>query len=95
MITHTVLFKFHDTHRAHLAQARDGFAALVGQVPQIRELSVGVNVVESARAYDLCLIITFDSLDDLAGYQSHPAHQVVARQVNTWSDSVLSVDFES
>lgn len=76
MITHTVLMKFTDPADAPEAKAR--LEALVGQVPQLTSLTVGLDVVGSEQAYDLCLTTTHADLDGLRGYQSHPAHVEVA-----------------
>jgi hypothetical protein len=70
----------------------DGLAA---KITVIRYLETGLNVLPSDRAYDLCLIIHFDSLDDLATYQSHPDHVEVATYLRTAAESVASVDYEA
>lgn len=95
MLTHVVLFKFADSQRHRLQEARDALASLWGRVPQLRSLSVGTNVLPSQRAYDLGLIATFDSLEDLAGYRAHEDHKVVAAQVDELCTATVSVDYES
>ena len=56
-------------------------------------IETGLNVVPSDRAYDLCLIIHFDSLDDLGTYQSHPDHVAVATYLRSAAESIGSVDY--
>lgn len=45
----------------------------MGVVAQIRSMRVGLDTVPG----DLCLITTHEDLEDLRGYQAHPAHQDV------------------
>lgn len=72
MITHTVLMKFLDAADATEAKAR--LESLVGEVPQLKDLTIGLDVVRSEASFDLCLTTTHADLDELRGYQSHPAH---------------------
>ncbi len=73
MIRHLVLMTFTDP--AHAPEAVARLQALTGQVPQIRTLEVGVDVVGSDVSAHLGLVTTHESLEDLQGYQGHPAHQ--------------------
>ncbi|GAA2855958.1 hypothetical protein GCM10010517_14210 [Streptosporangium fragile] len=93
MITHVVLFKFRDECAGKIDTSQKMLSSLHGRVPQIRSLSVGSNILPSARAYDLCLIATFDSLEDLADYRAHPEHRSVAREVDRYCQSTVSVDY--
>ncbi|SHK59548.1 Stress responsive A/B Barrel Domain [Pseudonocardia thermophila] len=95
MITHVVLFRFRPDARRHLESARAALASLDGQVPELRSISVGVNVLASDRAYDLGLVAQFDDLDALAAYRAHPAHRAVAATVDDHCTSTISVDYES
>ncbi|GJM78183.1 hypothetical protein HMSSN139_06790 [Paenibacillus sp. HMSSN-139] len=52
---------------------------LEGKVEQLRGLEVGIDVVRSQRSYYIALIATFDSLEDLEGYQVHPEHKKIDR----------------
>ena len=93
MITHIVTFKLHDPSEAGACKAMlDG---LVGKVPALRSMTVGVNVVESPRAHDLGLIATFDDLEGLEAYQVDPDHQQVAAHLRSVSSAIVAVDFES
>ena len=93
MITHIVTCKLNDPDDAERCKARlDG---LVGTVPSLRSMVVGVNVVESPRAHTLALIATFDDLEGLEAYQVHPAHQEVAQHLRAASSAIAVVDFES
>lgn len=95
MITHVVLFRFTPDARPRLGEAREALAGLVDKVPPLLSASVGINVLPSDRAYDLCLIATFESLEALAEYRAHPEHRTVAAFVDAFCESTVSVDYES
>ena len=95
MITHAVFFKFRKEHADDVRAAKEGLDSLAGEVPEIRSLSVGINILPSQRAYDLCLIAQFESLDALAAYRAHPKHVEIADWIDQRCVSTVSVDYES
>jgi hypothetical protein len=95
MVTHVVMFRFRDRSAEQLDHSRALLEALPAQVPQIRHFEVGLNVLPSERAFDLCLYSRFDSFDDLEAYQTDPAHVEVADYLKTVVDTRGSVDYES
>ena len=95
MITHIVTFKLRDASPEHLGHCKTLLDGLLGQVPTLRSMVVGINVVASPRAHDLGLIATYDDLDGLQAYQVHPAHEDVAAYLRGASDAIAAVDFES
>ena len=95
MITHIVTFKFTDRSAEHLASCKAKLDGLLGVVPSLRSMVVGINVVDSPRAHDLGLIASFDDLDGLQAYQVHPAHEEVATYLRSVAETIAAVDFES
>lgn len=94
MITHVVLFKLKDRSPEAVEKVADALRGLEGSVPVIRSLEVGVDVLRSARSYDVSLTARFDSLADLEAYQVHPEHVKVAEYIATVRDSAAVVDYE-
>lgn len=95
MLTHVVLFKLKEPSETGIAETVARLTALDGAVPTLRSLEVGVDVVRSARSYDVALIARFDDAAGLAAYQSHPVHLPVIDYVNEVMASRVAVDFES
>ena len=93
MITHIVLMKFADPSNRDEAKTR--LEALPAQIPQIKSLTVGLDVVGSEVSQDLALITTHDSLEDLKGYQSHPVHVEFGGWLRPLLTSRVAVDYES
>lgn len=95
MITHIVFFKLKDASPENIEKTRNMLQGLKGNVPQLRHIEVGVDVIHSERSYDIALIAKFDSLKDLNAYQTHPAHVKVGEYINSVKESAVAVDYES
>jgi hypothetical protein len=95
MIFHIVLMKFPTSSSPDIEKVCKKLTSLSGKVPQLKQINVGVNLVKSARAYDLALVAKFDSLNDLEEYAVHPIHVEAAKYAQSLTSSIISVDFES
>lgn len=96
MITHLVFFKLTDPSPENTAATRAKLLSMEGQIPLLRHIEAGVDVIRSERSYDVALITRFDSLDDLQTYQIHPYHagEVIPFMKSVCS-SIVAVDYES
>jgi len=98
MIRHIVMWKMAaddaETRAAHATEVARLLEGLVGVVPVIRSLSVGVNVAVPETNADVALVIDLDDLDALDAYQAHPAHQEVAGYIRSVTGGRMAVDFE-
>jgi len=75
MIVHIVMFKFKEENRkANIIQAKQMLENLMGAVPSLRSIDVGVNFSEEERAMDLSIITSFESKEGLDAYAIHPEH---------------------
>jgi hypothetical protein len=95
VITHVVCFRLKDRSPEGARKVCQALEGLRGKVPVLRFLSVGADLVRSARSYDVALVAKFDSLADLEAYQLHPAHQEVVRFLDTVREGTVAVDYES
>jgi hypothetical protein len=97
MITHIVLMKFKaSTSAAQKHEAIERLQAMVGRVPSVRELEVGLHAAEpSPRASDLGLIVRLADLDALAAYAIDPVHVQVKQFLADLLESSAVVDFAS
>lgn len=93
-LTHVVMFKLRERTAEAAAPLVQLLRSMEGQIPQLRGIEVGLNIVESTRAYDIVLITRFDNLADMEAYQVHPLHQSVSAQMRAASEAVAAVDFE-
>ena len=86
MFKHIVMWRFVDgangkSRQQHALWVKENLEALVGVVPEIRSLEVGVNVCVAGTAYDAVLVSVFDDADAMESYKVHPAHVEVASYV--------------
>jgi hypothetical protein len=91
-LQHVVLFRFAGEDEARECVAR--LRAMAGAIPQVRRLEAGVNQVPSERAYDVGLVVTLDSPDDLQGYRDHPVHRPVLALVRQHATATAAADFD-
>lgn len=99
MLKHIVMWCFKEgaegkSRLEHAQWMKEHLEALVGVVPEIRSLEVGVNINPSEAAYDAVLVSTFDDFDSMQRYQKHPAHLEVAAYCKQVSEVRSSVDYE-
>ncbi|MCH5231773.1 MAG: Dabb family protein [Muribaculaceae bacterium] len=77
MVKHIVMFKFkgNDSERIEIAKKfKEALLQLPPQIPQLKSIEVGLNI-NPAESWDLVLIAIADTLEDIAIYSAHPAHQ--------------------
>ncbi|MCD5406347.1 MAG: Dabb family protein [Desulfotomaculum sp.] len=95
MITHIVFIKLNDRNPESAQKIQKALLTMQGQVPQLRHLEVGLDILHSARSYDMALVTKFDSLADLQDYQNHPVHVKVKEQLAAVAAALVVVDYES
>ena len=94
MIVHIVLFQFkQENKKANIIQTKQMLENLMGAVPSLRSIDVGVNFAQEERAMDLSIITAFESKEDLEAYAVHPEHLKVVDFIKTVIESSKVVDY--
>jgi len=93
MIAHLVFFKAKPDQKDRLSEVKARLEALPPIIAEIKQYEVGINEVESARAYDMSLYSQFDSYDTMQVYQQHPDHQAVLKLILDVMDNIYAVDY--
>ena len=98
MIKHIVLFKMkEDTELAVKLEAMHHFRRdilnLRSVIPCIRELEVGFNC-NSTETWEICLNSSFDNLEDLHAYATHPQHIAASQRLKPLLADRACVDYE-
>ena len=98
-IQHVVLVWFNeDVSEQHIQQVIEESYALQQSIPQIRSVRIG-RAIESDRkmvddSFDIGLVMSFDTLQDLRDYEQHPEHKAfLARYVKGRVAKLLIYDF--
>lgn len=99
MLKHVVMWRFVDgaegkSREEHARWMKEHLEALVGVVPEIRALEVGIDCNRGAAAYDAVLITLFDDEESLKRYKQHPAHLAVSNYCKQVREQRTVVDFE-
>jgi hypothetical protein len=89
------MFKFKEENRqANLIQARQMLEELIGAVPTLRSMDVGLNFAKEDRAMDMSIITTFESRAGLEAYAVHPEHLKVVDFIKQVVEYSKVVDYE-
>ncbi|WRZ88220.1 Dabb family protein [Streptomyces sp. NBC_01007] len=76
MLTHVVLMRFKDP--ADAPEARRRLEQLAPLVREIRSMTLGLDVLGTPVSYHLSMITSHAGPDELAAYQRHPEHLLLA-----------------
>ena len=78
MIKHIVMMRLKESgaieKQEQLQDIKLKLEALIGVVPSLKEMEVGLNFSDRATAFDLVLVSLFDDEAGLEAYRIHPAH---------------------
>lgn len=99
MIIHNIAFKLATDDAALRAEQASEFKtrieSLGGRIPGLKSISVGVDVGRIDGHFDLVLISTHDTYEDLVSYQAHPLHQEVIEFGKAIVSDRACVDYET
>ena len=95
MIKHIVCFKLKDNSQEVCEKTRDILLSMRGNVPQAKDVNVGIDFLRSERSYDIYLEVILDKKEDLDAYQGDAYHvDVVKKYMHSVMESAISVDYE-
>ena len=95
MINHIVMWKFKDgVVEADKLEMKRRLDALMGAVPTLIDISVGLDVSRNDRSWDMALFSEFDSMEGLQAYAVHPEHLKVVEFVKSLVSEGAAVDYE-
>lgn len=98
MLKHIVMWKLKEQaegkNKAENARfMKENLEALLGIVPELRSVQVGINVKKSDMAYDAVLISEFENEEALAAYKVNPEHVKISSYCKKIRESRVVVDF--
>jgi len=98
MVKHIVMWTIQDAQgrskEENLKLLKSKLEALPAVIPQIEDYQVGINSMASDAAFDIVLISTFKTWEDLETYKNNPVHVEVADLIANIRDQRAVVDFE-
>lgn len=96
MIKHVVMFKFKGTAEEKTDIAKRFMEALIQlpcEIPELKSMDVGINM-NPEESWDMVLTATADSMEDIATYSAHPAHQEAVEIIKPYKIDRACVDYE-
>ena len=93
MIKHVVCFKLKEGESPE--KAKEVLLSMKGNVPMIKDIEVGVDLLHSERSYDVYLSVILENMKALEEYQNDPYHvSVVKTHMHKVRQSSVAIDFE-
>lgn len=94
MVKHIVCFKIKPEHKHRLEEAKTTLLSMMGNVPMLKKVVVGIDFLHSERSYDLILETWFKTKEDLEEYQVDPYHvSVVKKLMHEIRETSVAVDY--
>ena len=97
MIKHIVMWdvqgKTTHSKRRNAEFVKEQFESLIGKIPGLRHLEVGIDVSGVDYACDVVLYTEFDSAESLEAYASHPEHLRVRTELGDCRIARHQVDY--
>jgi hypothetical protein len=99
MIKHIVMWNVRgetpEEKQAAVQTIKEKFEGLIGKIPGLRTLEIGVDVSHISYACDVVLYSEFDSEDALKSYADHPEHQRVKADLEGLRIARHQVDYRA
>lgn len=96
MVKHVVMFKFNGTPEERKDVATKFMEALIQlpcEIPELKSMEVGINMNPS-ETWDMVLTATADTMEDVATYSAHPAHQAAVAIIAPYKADRACVDYQ-
>jgi hypothetical protein len=94
MVKHIVCFIIKDEHKHRLEEAKATLLSMMGNVPMLKKIIVGIDFLHSERSYDLILETWFETKEDLENYQVDPYHvSVVKKLMHEIRSASVAIDY--
>jgi hypothetical protein len=94
MIVNNLLIKLRDNSAEKLEEAKHVLSGLKGNIPVLVDSRVEVDINAGTSPYDIMLINTFNSPEDLKIYIDHPVHVKVSAYITPAMEKAASLCYE-
>ena len=97
MVYHVVMWKVKGEGEEKNKNANfviEKLRSLKDNVPFLKDLHTGMNFSSSKNAFDIILITSFKSREDLDNYRNHPYHKKIVDEISPFLSQSAVVDFE-
>jgi len=92
MIRHIVFMKFPEFSLTQ--EAKEKLLSMREHIEELVDIEVGIDFSRSERSFDLALVTTFKTKEDLEKYRIHPYHQEIVAWLKANDTETKVVDYE-
>lgn len=96
MVKHIVMFKFKgslEEKKEIATKFAEALIQLPAEIPQLISMETGINI-NPAETWDFVLTASAKSMEDVAIYSAHPAHQAAVAIIAPFKEDRACVDYE-
>lgn len=98
MLKHIVMWRFKEGAEGqsidqHARWMKQQLEALVGIVPEIKQLECGIDQLHTPASFHCVLTVTVDDAEALARYAQHPEHLKIAQRASLITEQRVVVDY--
>jgi hypothetical protein len=94
VFTHIVLFKLKEPTVENVKFVAETLLSMNGNIKELKELEVGMDVIRSDRSYDIAIITRFDSKEDYLAYDVDEFHvEKVKKVIGIYLEGSKTIDF--
>jgi hypothetical protein len=94
MIVNNLLIKLKGNSKEKLEEAKNVLSGLKGNIPVLLDSCVEIDINAGKSFYDIMLINSFNSPDDLQTYLDRPVHVKVAEYITSAMEKAASLCYE-
>jgi rRNA maturation protein Rpf1 len=94
LVKHIVFFKLKENSQEKKEEVKSKLLSLKGKVEVLKNIEVGLNFADEARAYDIALLTDFENEEDLKSYAIDPYHLEIVEYIKSVTVSSKVVDFK-
>ena len=95
MVTNNLLIRLKQRDQASIQKAVHLLSGLKGNIPVLLDSRVEADVRAGDSSYDIMLINTFKSTEDIPVYLIHPVHVEIAKSITAVIEMSASLCYES
>lgn len=94
MVINNLLLKLRERDKKSILNAKNALLSLKGEIDELIDLQVEVDIRHGESSYDIILITKFACMEDLDAYIVHPKHIEVAKYIGGIVDTQAAVCYE-
>ena len=94
MVVNEIMLKLKEKTDENITELQNILLGMKGNIEQLHDIKVNVNICTGAAAFDVLMITKYDSMQKFNEYITHPYHMEVGKYVLGVCEQTASVCYE-